>query len=254
MGWAIGAKFLGKGALKSKSRKKLVVLVTGSTRHIGKAIAIQFAESGALVVLNARRDSKESKSLLAELRAKGLEVDFFSGDMTKERDIKKVFSNLKRKHRRLDVLINNVGGGPKDPKDALNAAFWSNSFQLNLFSAVSCTSQALKMMENQKSGVVIQIASVRGLFHAGHPHMMAYSAAKAALLHFTATLAKVVPAYIHVAAIAPGKVTEPAIQENLENTQGSISPEAVAREVFRLAQSPEKRGGISIVDKGFHLL
>lgn len=245
---------MGKGALKSKSKKKLVVLVTGSTRHIGKAIAEQFAEAGALVVLNARQHSAESRALLTKLRAKGLEVDFFSGDMTKEKDIRKVFGNIKRKHKRLDVLVNNVGGGPKDPKDALNAAFWFKMFQLNLFSAVACTTQALKIMEKQKSGVIIQIASVRGLFHAGHPHMMAYSAAKAALLHFTATLAKVLPAYIHVAAIAPGKVTEPAIRENLENTQASVSPEAVAREVFRLAQSPEKRGGISIIDKGFHLL
>jgi NAD(P)-dependent dehydrogenase (short-subunit alcohol dehydrogenase family) len=175
-----------------------VVLVTGGTRGIGRAIAARFLDAGASVVV-CGRTAPDS------LPNGGGGCSFLSCDVRDADAVAGLVSAVIDKHGRLDVLVNNAGGSPPVDTATASPRFSASIVDLNLTAALHCAQAANGAMQVQEGGgVIVNIASVAGLQAA--PTTAAYGAAKAGLLNLTATLAVEWAPKVRVNALAPGAV------------------------------------------------
>ena len=159
-----------------------VVLVTGGSRGIGAGIARTFLTAGAQVVICSR-------SVPAELpRADGRQAHFIACDVRDGQAVGRLYAELAAKYQRLDVLVNNAGGGPPGELAAAPARLIERIIQLNLTAPLLCAQGANQLMQPQaEGGCIINIGSVAG--DRPSPATVAYGAAKAGLLHATQSLA-----------------------------------------------------------------
>ena len=203
-------------------------LVTGAARGLGAAIARRFREEGAEVTIN------DLSLEAAEKLAAELEGDAIAADVSDSAAVAAMFEEFRRRHGRLDVLVNNAGisgmesdpalagtmlqrsvqqatevaaGGPVkthlDMTVAVTDDAWRKMLAVHLDGTFFCTREALKIMNEQNSGAIINMGSIMGT--AGGAGAVAYSAAKAGILGFGRALAReVVSRGIRVNAIAPG--------------------------------------------------
>jgi 3-oxoacyl-[acyl-carrier protein] reductase len=180
-----------------------VMLVTGASRGIGRAIAILAAENGAAVVANYNKSEAEAKELQSQLAQRGLKIEIFKADMSNEQEVDALFKFMKEKHGRLDILINNAGIVGN------NLLLMTKTEELDRIIGVNCRGPflavraAAKMMMRQKSGRIVNITSIVGIM--GNSGQVAYSASKAFIIGMTKSAAKELGSYgIRVNAIAPG--------------------------------------------------
>ena len=173
-------------------------LVTGGGRGIGQAIALRFAREGARVAIVGPH-----KETLADTVSKGRGIEPIVGDVTKKQDVDRALDAFIGKFQRIDILVNNAGGIDPKPFFDKSSADWMRILELNLVSAFLCAQAAAKPMLAAKSGKIVNITSVRGLEHCGREPIMDYSAAKAALISFTMTLAKQLAPHVNVNAVGP---------------------------------------------------
>ncbi|MDQ6481687.1 3-oxoacyl-ACP reductase family protein [Dyadobacter sp. LHD-138] len=183
-----------------------VALITGSTKGIGKGIALVLAEKGADIVINAEAIDDEAQQLADRIKAMGRKVIIIKADVRLEKEVKDLFDQIIEKFGQLDILVNNAG--TNQPKDIFETELvdWQRIIDTNLTSTFLCSRQAMKIMANQKSGRIICISSVVGergaLF--GHVH---YASSKSGILGFVKTLARTgAPLGINVNAVAPGLI------------------------------------------------
>lgn len=232
-------------------------LVTGSTRAIGKAIVIELARAGWHVIINSRRPSGESNDILALIRSEGGRADYLSCDVRDESEVNKLFIQIHKRFGAINLLVNNVGLGIKDDWRELPKAGWMAAFENNLIPAVICSGHGARSMQTNGAGQIINVASVRGLEHGGHPHMVAYSCAKAALINFTKTVAKTLGPNIRMNAVAPGAVfgfsDDGKVPYDHKLHGNGIDVLDVARGVHFLAESTGITGEVLVIDGGFNL-
>lgn len=181
-----------------------VVLVTGSSRGIGKACVERFAAVGAKVVVNALHHPDEADALVSALNARYGECAMKSvADVTDPEQVDALFAQTLARWGRLDVLVNNAGMH----RDSLLMRMSLDSFQqvvdVNLKSLFLCCKQASRIMLKQKSGRIVNIASVVG--RTGNAGQSNYAASKAGVIGFTQSLAQELASrHIAVNAVAPG--------------------------------------------------
>lgn len=212
-----------------------LALVTGGASGIGRSICLNFAKEGATIICNDIAVEAAQKVLADCGQAKdGLAV---KADVSKSRQVAAMFAKVQKKYGRLDVLVNNAGIGLDNPvvrarfnkvltqqqteiakagkvRTALEAtqrltdADWDRMLGVHLNGTFYCTREALKLMEPQGSGKIVNIASICGMTGcAGAPH---YSAAKAGIMGFTRSVAReVIVRGVYVNAIAPGYIDTP---------------------------------------------
>ena len=182
-----------------------VALVTGASRGIGRAIAEQFALNGAAVYANARA-AGSLDSFADDLKRRfGASVTPLYFDVTDSGSVKAAFLRIKKEHGCLDALVNNAGV----MKDALigmiSGSMIREIFEVNVFAVAELTQIASKLMIKQKSGNIINIASIVGVH--GNKGQLAYSASKGAVIAMTKSAAKELAQYgIRVNAVAPGMI------------------------------------------------
>ena len=177
-----------------------VVLVTGGTRGIGRAIAEAFKSAGATVYITGTSEER-TKQVAEELNVKGLKMD-----VTNKEEVKKGVEEILKAEGKIDILINNAG----ITKDALFIRMkdedWDAVINTNLNGVYNVTKAVVPAMVKQKSGNIINISSVVGF--TGNVGQVNYSATKSALLGFTKSLAKELGGRnIRVNCIAPGYIT-----------------------------------------------
>lgn len=189
--------------------KDKVVVVTGSSSGIGKAVALNFARAGARVVVNSKTNVAGGQDTVDEIMKSQGEAIYIQADLTDPENVRKLFEQVYSKFGTVDILINNAGRSVGMPFLESTKEHWLAQLQVNFISTVLCCIEAAKKMKEQGSGRIINTASVRGLGHTGRPGIMAYSAAKAAVINFTKTLAKELAPDISVNAVAPGFVDTP---------------------------------------------
>lgn len=180
-----------------------VVIVTGATSGIGRRTAELFATEGAAVVIAGRRKSE------GEMLAKGLgsRALFVRTDVTQEEDIKNLIDRAIVTFGRLDCLFNNAGGGTPTPPGIENVerATFDAVIALNLTSVVLGMKHAASHMKRQRSGSIINNASIGGL-RVGYAGAL-YSTAKAAVIHMTRCVAtELGGANVRVNSISPGAI------------------------------------------------
>jgi 3-oxoacyl-[acyl-carrier protein] reductase len=188
-----------------------VAIVTGASKGIGRAIALELAAAGADLVVNARgRDALEA--LAGEIRRHGRRVEVVPADVATPEGASRVVEHARASFGRIDVLVNNAGkGAPKKLLD-LTEEDWHASFELNLMSAVRLSVACVPLMQAQGGGRIINISSRVG--RQPDPYFAPYAAAKAALINFTKNLANAFSKDgILSNCVVPGLIRTEAVEE-----------------------------------------
>jgi 3-oxoacyl-[acyl-carrier protein] reductase len=183
--------------------KDKVVLVTGSSQGIGKAIALKFAALGAKIALNDIAPQEETlKGVVEEIKAKGSDAQYFLADVSKYEDVEIMMQAIGSGFGRLDVLVNNAGIAKDRTLAKMTVEEWQKVIDIDLTSVFNCSKLALPLLI-QNQGSVVSLASVVG--QEGNFGQTNYSAAKAGIIGFTKSLAKEVGRFgVRANAVAPG--------------------------------------------------
>lgn len=186
--------------------KNQVAIVTGASRGIGRAIALQLAEQGAKVVVNYASSSTAADQVVANITENAGEAIAVQADVSQPEQVDTLISTTMDKFKRIDILVNNAGITRDTLLLRMKLEEWQAVIDLNLTGVFLCTKAVSKIMLKQKSGRIINIASVAGQM--GNPGQANYSAAKAGVIGFTKTIAKELSSRgITVNAVAPGFIT-----------------------------------------------
>ncbi|URD50880.1 3-oxoacyl-[acyl-carrier-protein] reductase [Chroococcidiopsis sp. CCNUC1] len=186
--------------------RQQVAIVTGASRGIGRAIALSLAAEGANVVINYASSSSAAKEVVEEIEAAGGSAIAIPADVSDAAQVDTLVNTVVEKWKRIDVLINNAGITRDTLLLRMKPEDWQAVIDLNLTGVFLCTKAVSKIMLKQRSGRIINIASVAGQM--GNPGQANYSAAKAGAIGFTKTVAKELASRgIIVNAVAPGFIT-----------------------------------------------
>jgi len=176
-------------------------LVTGASRGIGKAIAIELAKNGADVIINYSKDEKGALEVVGEIKSLGRRSIAVKADVSRFDDVIKMFNIIKKDFSGLDILVNNAGITSDRTLKKMTQDEWNKVIDVNLNSVFNVTKNALNLL--QKNSHIINISSIVGI--SGNFGQTNYAASKAGIIGFTKSLAKELAKYgITVNAIAPG--------------------------------------------------
>ncbi|XP_006341752.1 3-oxoacyl-[acyl-carrier-protein] reductase 4-like [Solanum tuberosum] len=239
-----------------------VVIVTGASRGIGKAISLALGKAGCKVLVNYARSSKEAEEVCKEIEACGGQALSFGGDVSKEADVEAMIKTAVDAWGTVDVLINNAGITRDGLLMRMTTKQWQEVIDLNLTGVYLCTQAAAKIMMKKKKGKIINIASVVGLV--GNFGQSNYSAAKAGVIGLTKTVAKEYASRnINVNAVAPGFIASDMTAKLGDDIEKKIlgqiplgrygQPEEVAGVVEFLAINPASNyitGQVLTIDGG----
>ncbi|OGX24388.1 MAG: 3-oxoacyl-[acyl-carrier-protein] reductase [Omnitrophica WOR_2 bacterium RIFCSPHIGHO2_02_FULL_48_11] len=200
--------------------KDEIVLVTGSTRGIGREIAQAFAREGAVVVITGRNDEIAQKAS-AELTAQGCRAEGFGCDVTNFGSVQKTVNKILDKYNRIDILVNNAGITKDNLLLRMSESEWDDVIQVNLRGVFNCTKVITKAMLKAKKGRIINIASIIGI--TGNAGQANYAASKAGIIGFTKSIAREIASRgITVNAIAPGYIMTDMTAQLKEETRAQI--------------------------------
>jgi len=200
-----------------------VAVVTGAARGIGRAIAARLARGGATVVCTDVVDPVESVSAIASA---GGSAEGVVSDVSDVAAAASAIGAIHDRHGRLDILVNNAGITRDGLLIRLKADDWRAVLAINLDGAFNLTQPAARIMIKQRSGRIVNIASVVGLM--GNAGQVNYAASKAGLIGFTKALARELgPRNVTVNAVAPGYIQTP-MTEALSEAQRAALLAAVA--------------------------
>ncbi len=237
--------------------KEKTVVITGSSRGIGRGLAIQFAKEGANIVLNARKEI--SPELVEEIESYGVKTHVVLGDIQYMDDAKKLITEAKETFGSVDVLINNAGITRDMLLMRMKEEEFDSVINVNLKGTFNTTQQVSGIMLKQKSGTIINLSSVVGL--TGNAGQANYAASKAGVIGLTKSVARELASRgITCNAIAPGfietdmtdvlsdKVKEATVAQIPLKKLGQV--EDIARTAVFLATNKYITGQVINVDGG----
>ena len=236
--------------------KGQTAFITGSTRGIGLAIAKAFAKQGVHIILNGRRPVSET--LIAEIRAFGVECIGISGDISNSEEVKQMVKQA-NEFAPVTILVNNAGITNDKLLLRMNEQDFEQVLKVNLTGSFNMTQQLLKGMLKQRKGTIINISSVSGLM--GNVGQANYAASKAGLIGFTKTVAReIAPRKITCNTIAPGFIETDMTSELSDKIREEMTKniplqhfgqvEDIANTAVFLAKSPYITGQVINVDGG----
>ena len=180
-----------------------IALVTGASRGIGRAIALQLAEAGAEVVVNYASSAEAAEQVVSAIKAAGGSAYALKADVSQEEEVEQLMATVLERSGRIDVLINNAGITRDGLLMRMKTPDWQAVLDLNLSGVFLCTRAVTRTMLKQKRGRIINITSVVGLM--GNAGQANYAAAKAGVIGFTKSTARELASRgITVNAVAPG--------------------------------------------------
>jgi 3-oxoacyl-[acyl-carrier protein] reductase len=181
-----------------------VVVVTGGSKGIGRAVVGRFASEGsAVLILHYDPDNQEAEKTLAMAVGKGARGEIHRIDVSDFSAVEALFKDMVSRWKRIDVLVNNAGITKDRLLMRMSEADWDAVLAVNLKSVFNCTQAAVKEMVKQRYGRIVNISSVTGQI--GNVGQANYAASKAGIMGFTKTVAREVASRaITVNAVAPG--------------------------------------------------
>lgn len=192
-----------------------VIIVTGASRGIGRAIASRLARQGNIVIANYNKSEEKAQELQQELLNENINIDIFKSDVSTRDGCRSLVNFCINKYGKIDVLVNNAGISICGQFTDLTDDEWNEIEKTNLYSAIAMSQEASKYMIHEKSGLIINISSIWGLV--GASCEVAYSITKAGIDGLTKGLAKELgPSNIRVNSIAPGLIETDMISDLTE--------------------------------------
>jgi len=220
-----------------------VALVTGSGRGIGRAIAIQFAEEGADLVVNFFRNRKPAEETAEAIRALGRKAIIVKANVGDMDGIATLFDAAEKEYGGLDILVCNAASGYNRPALEQKAKGWEWTFNINARSLLFCAQRAVPLMEGRDGSSIVSISSP-GAFRV-LPDYIVVGASKAALEALTRYLAvEFAPLGIVVNAVSPGVVETDALKYFDVLKDGTIIPKAIEATPAGRLVTPEDVAGL----------
>ena len=209
-----------------------IVVITGGSKGIGRAVAMRFAQEKArIVIAHYDPDEAAAEETLNMLSSRGIEAESHKVDVSSFEGVDVFFKDILSRLKRVDVLVNNAGITRDTLVMRMSEQDWDLVLNVNLKSVFNCTHAVIRPMVKQRGGCIVNISSVVGLI--GNVGQANYAASKAGILGFTKTVAREAAArQIRVNAVAPGFI---------KTEMTDVLPEQ-AKEGF-LQQIPLKRIG-----------
>ncbi|MFC3883854.1 SDR family oxidoreductase [Bacillus songklensis] len=221
-----------------------VVVITGASSGIGEATARLLAQSGAHVVLGARRTEK-LEALTSAIRSEDGSADYRALDVTKRDQMEEFINYVKNTFGRVDVIVNNAGVMPLSKLEALKVDEWDRMIDVNIRGVLHGIAAGLPIMKEQGFGQFINISSIGG--HVVSPTAAVYCATKFAVRAISEGLRMEVGDDIRVTIVSPG-VTESELADSISDEEArqvmkeyrkiAISPDAVARTILFAIEQP----------------
>ena len=241
--------------------ERKIALVTGGSRGIGLACALELAKNGCDIIINDICDAEKAKPALDEIKACGANAYFYQFDVSNDEQVQSAVDKMIADHGKIDILLNNAGITKDGLFIRMDMEQWERVIKINLTSAYCVTHAVVKYMMKARQGSIINMSSIVGRH--GNPGQANYSASKAGLIGLTQTLAKEFGSRnIRVNAVCPGFIQTAMTAElpNIDEYLKAIpmkrlgTPEDIAKVVKFLAldtdyvtgQAIEVAGGLMI--------
>ncbi|MET3698018.1 3-oxoacyl-[acyl-carrier-protein] reductase [Bacillus oleivorans] len=224
--------------------KGKAALVTGASRGIGRAIAIELAKEGANVAVNFAGSEAKAHAVVDEIKALGVQAFAIQGDVANTEDVQRIITETMNQFGTIDILVNNAGITRDNLLMRMKEEEWDSVINTNLKGVFLCTKAVTRPMMKQRSGRIINISSIVGV--SGNPGQANYVAAKAGVIGLTKTAAKELASRgITVNAVAPGFITTDMTEELSDELKAEMlkqiplgklgNPEDIAKTVLFLA-------------------
>lgn len=240
------------------------LFISGANRGIGKAMVETFSANGYHIIVCNRKQDDEFDAFCQSLESEyGIEIQKYYADLSDEQSIKDCLSLLLKSKPKIDVMINNAGIVDKGLLQMTPIQKIRDVFQINFFAHVQLIQGISRLMMRQKSGVIINMASIGGID--AYPAYVSYGCSKAAVIYLTKTLAQEFAPYgIRVNALAPSMVKtrmqeqmgEEANEEIMRRTalKRNAEPEEIAKLALFVASDDSSfiTGQIIRIDGGLN--
>ena len=205
-----------------------VAIVTGASKGIGASIALHFAAEGAAVVVNYSSSKEGAERVVNQIKQAGGKAEAIQADMSKHKDIQRLFSETHQHFGKLDILVNNAGIYTLVPIEDITPEDYYKMYDLNVFGLLFASQEAVKSF-GEKGGNIINISSVVSTSYA-ESDMSLYCGSKGAVDAITRSLARELgPRKIRVNSINPGVIETEGIQ-----AVGFLSDEKILAEIQQL--------------------
>lgn len=196
-----------------------VALVTGSSRGIGKAIALKLAEEGCSLVINYLSNSWAAEQVVGQIKEKGRRVIAIQCDVSNFADTEEMIRKIRSEFGRLDVLVNNVGPFLYKPIFETTLGDWHQIMNSNLNSIFYLCRMVVPIMRDQKSGVIVNIGAPNAERTQGYTRTCAYAVAKTGVVVFSKSLAKEEAEHgIRINVVNPGFIQTESYTEEMKRT------------------------------------
>ncbi|WP_447001763.1 3-oxoacyl-ACP reductase FabG [Saccharothrix isguenensis] len=181
-----------------------VALVTGGSRGIGRAVALDLASHGVHVVVNYSRSEQPAKELVAQIEADGGSASTAGADVTDEAAVRAMFQAVRSEHGRLDVLVTSAGVTRDRFMVVMGSKDFRETMDVNMTGTFLACREALRIMQHQRRGAIVTLSSSSGL-DGGFPGQTNYVASKGAIIAFTKALSnEAAPHGVRANCVAPG--------------------------------------------------
>lgn len=203
--------------------KTKIALITGSSRGIGRDIALKLAEKTDAVAVHYHSQRQEAESVVETIRNTGGQGGVFQADLTKEHEARSLVQNVITEFGRIDILVNNFGPILVKPWQEVTAAEWEDIFRSNLLSALFCIQEALPNMHNRKWGRIISLGYSRVEQLISFQTITPYAVAKTGLLILTRSVAvSEASSGITVNMVSPGLMEDGVLPANTNIPAGRL--------------------------------
>lgn len=201
--------------------KDKVVLVTGASRGIGKAIAIAYSKSDAKVIINYNKSKEDALGLVKKLSSEGLLIEAIKADVSNNKESEEMVDLIIKKYGHIDILINNAGIRKDGFLAMMSETDWDDVININLKSVFNVTKWVSRTMVAERRGKIINISSVSAI--KGVAGQANYSASKGGIISFSRSIATELARFgIQVNVVAPGLVETDMSNEMEEKDKNEI--------------------------------
>lgn len=236
-----------------------VALITGSSKGIGRAIAIELAKNDIDVVVNNKKDFERGMEVVDVIKKIGQRAIYIQADVSDPDQVEKMIKKVIIEFGRIDILVNNAGIVIDKMLENMDIDQWNKVISVNLTGTFNCTKSVIKHMQKKGGGKIINISSIVG--EIGNIGQSNYSASKGGIISFTKSIAKEYARDgIIVNAIAPGFIDTEMTRKIPENIKSSIveripmgrfgTPEEIADVVLFLCNASYITGTVIDVNGG----